>query len=156
ALAQQQWDRAEAAYARAAEQRPLAPEPLLALIQLGVRRGQVAQTQARLEGVLAAHPEHPYADGFLGELLLTRGDVGAAIPHFESAVRLNPKWTVPWVHLARYHYTGQRLAEGDEVLQKGLQASPEDLQLRLLLATSLGAQRRFDEAIGQYEAVLLK
>src|SRR5262249_40420993 len=36
ALAQQQWDKAEAAFARAAEQRPLAPEPLLALIQLGV------------------------------------------------------------------------------------------------------------------------
>jgi tetratricopeptide (TPR) repeat protein len=156
ALAQQQWDRAEAAYARAAAEHPMAPEPLLALIQLGVRRGQVAQTQARLEAVLAAHPEHLYADGFLGELLLTRGDVSAAIPHFETAVRLNPKWTIPWVHLARYHYTGQRMAEGDEALQKGLQASPEDLQLRLLLATSLGAQRRFDEAIGHYEAVLQK
>jgi tetratricopeptide (TPR) repeat protein len=156
AVAQQQWDRAEAAYARAAEQRPLAPEPLMALIQLGVRRGQVAQAQARLEAVLVAHPDHAYADGFLGELLLTRGDAASAIPHFEAAARLNPKWTIPWVHLARYHYTAKRTAEGDESLVKGLQASPEDEQLRLLLATSLGAQRRFDEAIEQYEKVLQK
>jgi len=154
ALAQQQWEKAEAAYGRAADQRPLAPEPLLALVQLGVKRGLVAQTQSRLEGVLAAHPEHPYADGFLGELLLMRGDVSAAIPHFETAARVNPKWTIPWVHLARYHYTEKRTAEGDEALLKGLQASPEDEQLRLLLATSLGVQRRFDEAIGHYETVL--
>jgi tetratricopeptide (TPR) repeat protein len=156
ALAQQLWEKAEAAYARAAEQHPMAPEPLLALVQLGVKRGQVAQTQSRLEAVLIAHPDHPYADGFLGELLLMRSDVSAAIPHLESATRLNPKWSTPWVHLARYHYTGKRTAEGDEALLKGLQASPEDEQMRLLLAVSLSAQRRFDEAIGHYETVLQK
>ncbi|OAI49822.1 hypothetical protein AYO43_00145 [Nitrospira sp. SCGC AG-212-E16] len=154
ALAQQQWEKAEAAYARAAEQRPLAPEPLLALIQLAVRRGEVVQAKARLEAVLAAYPEHPYADGFLGELFLARGDVNAAIPHFETATHVNPKWTIPWVHLARYHYTGKRVTEGDEALVKGLQASPENEQMRLLLAVSLGTQRRFDEAIGHYETVL--
>ncbi len=156
ALAQQQWEKAEAAYTRAAEQRPMAPEPLLALVQLGVKRGQVAQTQSRLEAVLAAHPDHPYADGFLGELLLMRGDVSAAIPHFETAARLNPKWSTPWVHLARYHYIGKRAAEGDEALLKGLQASPENEQMRLLLAVSLSAQRRFDEAVGHYETILKK
>jgi tetratricopeptide (TPR) repeat protein len=156
ALAQQQWDKAEAAYARAAAQRPLAPEPLLALVQLDVRRGRMAEAQTRLKAVLAAHPEHPYADGFLGELLLSRADAAAAIPHFEAAVRLNPRWATPWVHLARNHYAAKRTAEGDAVLLKGLEASPDNEQLRLLLAVSLSAQRRFDEAIGQYEAVLQK
>mgnify|MGYP003694541973 CR=1 FL=1 len=56
AVEQQQWEKAEAAYVRAAEQRPMAPEPLLALVQLGMKRGQVAEAQSRLEGVLAAHP----------------------------------------------------------------------------------------------------
>jgi tetratricopeptide (TPR) repeat protein len=154
ALAQQQWDKAETAYAKAATQRPLAPEPLLALVQLGVRRGQVAAAQARLEAVLAAYPEHPYADGFLGELLLMKGDATAAASHFEAATRLNPRWSTPWVHLARSHYAAKRTAEGDEILRKGLQASPKNEQLRLLLAVSLTAQRRFDEAIGHYEAVL--
>ncbi len=154
AVAQQQWDKAEAAYTRAAEQRPLAPEPLLALVQLGVGRGQVPQTQARLEAVLVKYPEHPYADGFLGELLLMKGDPGAAIPHFENAARLNPKWSTPWVHLARYHYAGKRQADGDAALVKGLEASPEHEQLRVLLAVSLSGQRRDDEAIEQYNIVL--
>ena len=39
------------------------------------------------------------------------------------------------------------------LLLKGLQASPENEQMRLLLAVSLGTQRRFDEAIGHYEIV---
>jgi tetratricopeptide (TPR) repeat protein len=123
ALAQQQWDKAEAAYTRAAEQRPQAPEPLLALVQLGVGRGQVPHTQARLEAVLVKYPEHPYADGFLGELLLMKGVPAAAIPHFEKAARLNPKWSTPWVHLARYHYAGKRQLDGDAALVKGLQAN---------------------------------
>ncbi|MGA6828428.1 tetratricopeptide repeat protein [Nitrospira sp. NS4] len=154
AVAQQQWERAEAAYVRAAEQRPLAPEPLLALVQLGMNRGQAAQTQARLEALLAAHPGHPYADGFLGEVLLVKGDPSAAMSHFEAAARLNPTWATPWVHLARSHYAAKRMAEGDTVLLKGVEAGAENEQLRLLLATSLGAQRRYEEAIGQYEAVL--
>ena len=154
ALAQQQWEKAEAAFSRAAAQRPLAPEPLLALVQLGIKRGQVPQVQSRLETLLAAHPDHPFADGFLGELLLTRGDTAAAIPHFEAAARLNPKWSTPWVHLARHHYAGKHLTEGDEALLKGLQGSPDNEQMRLLLAVSLEAQRRFDEAIAQYETVL--
>lgn len=154
AVGQRQWDKAEAAYTRAAEQRPLAPEPLLALVQLGVQRGQVLQTQARLEAVLVKYPEHPYADGFLGELLLMKGDPAAAIPHFEKAVGLNPKWSTPWVHLARYHYARKRQADGDAALVKGLQASPDHEQLRLLLAVSLSEQRRYGEAIEQYEIVL--
>ncbi|MCE9536561.1 MAG: tetratricopeptide repeat protein, partial [Nitrospirae bacterium] len=154
AMAQQQWDKADAAYSRAAEQRPLAPEPLLALVQLGIKRGQAAQVQSRLETLLAAHPDHPFADGFLGELLLTRGDTASAIAHFEAAARLNPRWSTPWVHLARHHYAGKHLTEGDEALRKGLQGSPDNEQMRLLLAVSLDAQRRFDEAILHYETVL--
>ncbi len=154
ALAQQQWDQADRAYSRAAAQRPLAPEPLLALVQLDMRRGQLAEAKTRLESIVAASPEHPYAAGFLGELLLTKGEQAAAVARFETATRVNPKWTTPWVHLAQIHYTQKRIAEGDAALRQGLQASPENEQLRLLLAVSLTAQHRHDEAITHYEAVL--
>jgi tetratricopeptide (TPR) repeat protein len=156
ALAQQQWDKAEAAFTRAAELRPLAPEPLLALVQLGIRRGQLPQTQARLEAVVAKYPEHPFAAGFLGELLVMKGDPASAVPYFETAVRINPTWSTPWVHLAQQNYRERQKAEGDAALLKGLQANPDYEQLRLLLAVSLSSQRRFDEAISQYEIVLEK
>lgn len=156
ALAQQQWEKAEAAYARAAEQHPLAPEPLLALVQLEMRRGQPAQAQGLLEAVLARSPEHPFAAGFLGELLLMKGDSASAIPHFETAARLNPKWVTPWMHMAQYRYSQKQMDVGDAALQKGLEANPDNEQMRLLLAVSLSAQRKYDAAIGQYETVLQK
>jgi len=154
AVAQQQWDKADAAYRRAATQQPQAAEPLLALVQLGVRRGQVQQTQATLEALVAEQPTHPYAAGFLGEVLLMKGDAAAAMPQFEAATKLNPKWTTPWIHLARHSYAKQQAEAGDSALTKALEASPDNEQLRLMLAASLDARDRVDEAIAQYESVL--
>ena len=154
AVTQQQWDKADAAYRRAITQQPQAAEPLLALVQLGVRRGQTQQTQATLETLVAEQPTHPYAAGFLGEVLLMKGNSAAAIPQFELATTLNPKWTTPWIHLARYSYAKQQVEAGDTLLKKALEASPDNEQLRLMLAASLEARDRVDEAIVQYESVL--
>ncbi|MBX3327284.1 MAG: tetratricopeptide repeat protein, partial [Nitrospira sp.] len=154
ALVQQRWDTAEAAYRRAAERQPSAAEPLLALVQMDMRRGRLAPAQSRLEQLLAKSSNHPYANGLLGELLLTKGESTAAMTHFETATRLNPKWTTPWIHLARTHYAQKRAAEGDAVLRKGVENNPESEQLRLLLAMSLATQGHYDDAINQYEAVL--
>ncbi len=154
AVAQQQWAKAEAAYRRAIAQQPQAPEPLLALVQLGVQRGQMQQTQTTLETLVAEQPTHPYAAGFLGEVLLMKGDVVAAMPQFEAATKLNPKWTTPWIHLAKRSYETQQVDAGDATLKKALEANPDNEQLRLMLATSLDSRDRVDEAILQYETVL--
>jgi tetratricopeptide (TPR) repeat protein len=154
AAAQQQWDKAEAAYRRAVAAQPQAAEPLLALVQLGVQRGQMQQAQTTLETLVAEQPTHPYAAGFLGEVLLMKGDAAAALLQFETATKLNPKWTTPWVHLAQHHYTNRQREAGDVTLMKGLEASPDNEQLRLMLAASLETRERIDEAIAQYETVL--
>lgn len=154
ASAQQQWDTAEAAYQRAAERRPSAPEPLVALVQMDMRRGRLASAQTRLEQLVAKSPDHPYADGLLGELLLTKGEPAAALPHFDAATRRNPKWTTPWIHLARIRYAEKQIEEGDKTLRRGLELDSDNEQMRLMLAISLAAQRRYDESIGQYELAL--
>lgn len=154
AAAQQQWDQADAAYRRAIERAPQAAEPLLALIQLGVRRGQTQQIQRTLETLVAEQPTHPFAEGFLGEMLLTSGDAASAKPHFEAATRLNPKWVTPWMHLARDYYVKQQADAGDAVLGQALTQIPENEQLRLMLATSLEGRARVGEAAAQYEAIL--
>ncbi len=154
AAAQQQWDQADVAYRRAIAQAPEAAEPLLALVQLGVRRGQTQQIQRTLETLVAERPTHPFAEGFLGEMLLTSGDAASAKPHFEVATRLNPKWVTPWMHLARDYYLKQHADAGDAVLTQALGQNPENEQLRLMLATSLEGRARVGEAIAQYEAIL--
>jgi tetratricopeptide (TPR) repeat protein len=154
ALAQQQWDIAEASYRRAAERRPSAAEPLLALVQMDMRRGKLMSAQTRLEQLLAHSPDHPYASGLLGELLMTKGETATAVSHFNTATRLNPKWITPWIHLARIRYGQKQMEEGDTALRRGLELNPDNEQMRLMFAISLAAQRHYDEAIGQYELVL--
>lgn len=154
AFIQQQWDAAEAAYSKAAQLQPMAAEPILALVRLEMRRGRMLQAQDRLEKVIKTIPDHPYAEGLLGELLLTKGEGAIAMPHLEAATRINPKWTTPWANLARLRYAQKFMTEGDGVLRDGLASSPENEQLRLMLAVSLTAQHQYDEAITQYEMVL--
>jgi len=154
AAAQQQWDQAEAAFNRALVQQPLAAEPLLALVQLGVQRGALQQIQARLEAIAAEQPSHPYAAGFLGEVLLMKGEAESAMGKFETATRLNPSWTTPWVHLAQFRYGKQDMPAGDAALTKALEASPNNEQLRVMLAASLEGRGLIDEAMGQYDLAL--
>lgn len=154
AAAQQQWDQAEAAFNRALIQQPLAAEPLLALVRLGVQRGAMQQIQTRLETIVAEQPGHPYAAGFLGEVLLMKGETEAAMGRFETATQLNPSWTTPWVHLAQFRYAKRDMAAGDAALKKALEASPDNEQLRVMLATSLEGRDLTNEAMAQYELAL--
>jgi tetratricopeptide (TPR) repeat protein len=153
--AQQQWDKAIAAYERVLTQIPNAPEPLLALIQIDRAQGNVARAQVRLERLLA-DDQHPYAHGFLGELLWSKGDRDGATAHFLSATRINPQWSMPWFHLATIRLVEKREADAQTLLKEGLRANPNSTELRLLLATSLTETGAVDEAIKEYESLIKK
>ena len=151
--AQQQWEKATAAYEKALAAAPEAPEPLLALVQLDRAQGNDARARARLEKVLA-NDRHPYAHGLLGELLLAKGDKVGATDHLLSATRENPQWSMPWFHLATIRITEKRGAEAQAFLREGLRANPQSGELRLLLATNLTEAGLVDEAISEYETIL--
>ena len=153
--AQQEWDKARAAYERALAAAADSPEPLLALIQLDRAQGQTARAQARLE-TLIAEGHHPYAHGFLGELLLATGDIASANAQFISATKINPQWSMPWLHRAIILISEKRRAEAQAVLTEGLQSNPDSGELRMLLATTLTETGEIDEAITQYETILTK
>src|SRR5262245_48023931 len=89
--AQQQWDKAISAYERVLAKVPNAPEPLVAVLQIDRAQGRQDRAQLRLERLLA-DDRHPYAHGFLGELLLSKGDMNGAAAHLASATRNNAQW----------------------------------------------------------------
>jgi tetratricopeptide (TPR) repeat protein len=151
--AKQQWDKAIAAYERAHAAAPDAPEPLFALLRIDQAQGRQDRAQARLEHALQ-NDNHPYAHGFLGELLLQKGDTVAANAHFTSATRVNPKWSVPWVHLAMLRFAEKRPSEAQVILTKGLVENPGSQELRMLLATTLTEIGDIDGAMKEYEAIL--
>lgn len=151
--AQQQWDRAIAAYERVLTAAPSAPEPLLALLQIDRAQGNLDRAEARLNRLLA-DARHPYAHGFLGEVLLSKGDKAGADAHFASATQINPQWSMPWFHLATIRIAEKRQADAQTLLTEGLRANPASGELRLLLATSLTETGAIDAAIREYETLL--
>ncbi|BCA57133.1 conserved exported protein of unknown function [Nitrospira sp. KM1] len=152
-LAKKEWDLATASYERALNAAPNAPEPLLALLQLDQALNQRERSRARLERLLQ-NPNHPYAHGFLGELLLQQGDRAAADEHFQAATKANPKWTIPWIHLATLRFTDKRHQDAQTVIRSGLKENPNSQELHMLLATTLTEVGEVDEAMKEYEIIL--
>ncbi len=152
--ARQEWEKARAAYERAAAASPDAPEPLVALVRLDTRRGKAAQAQGRLERILAQNPKHPYAQGLLGELALLQGDAAGAEVRFQQATQIKPDWATPWLNWATLKLSQKKPDEARRILTAGIQANPRNEELRLLLASSLSESGQVEPAIQEYEAIL--
>jgi tetratricopeptide (TPR) repeat protein len=152
--ARQEWEKARAAYERAAAASPEAPEPLVALVRLEIRQGKLPQAQSRLERVLAQHPKHPYALGLLGEVALLQGDAAGAKARFQQATRIKPDWATPWLTWATLELSEQQPVEARRILLAGLAANPRNEELRLLLASSLSEAGQVEPAIQEYETIL--
>jgi tetratricopeptide (TPR) repeat protein len=151
--AKKEWDQAITAYERALAAAPRAPEPLIALVQIDQMLGRGEKAQARLE-TAAEDDGHPYAHGFLGELLMQKHDAAGANEHFLAATRINPKWSMPWLHLATLRLAEKRLSDAQTVLRKGLVENPDGQELRMVLATTLTEAGEVDEAMKEYETIL--
>lgn len=149
-----QWDKAIAAFERAAAQNPDAPEPTFALVRIDTRQGKLAQAQNRLANLIAKNPRHQFAHGLLGEILILKGDPAGAEAEFRLATGLKPEWSTPWVNWVTLKLSQRKGEEANEILQHGLQVNPKNEELRLLYASHLGDRGQFDLAITEYETIL--
>ena len=95
--AQQQFDKAGAAYERATALAPNDPDPLLSLVKLDVAQGHADRAKTRLDALLATRPDHLFGHGLLGEVLALSGHPQEADVQFQEASRVNPKWIAPWL-----------------------------------------------------------
>jgi tetratricopeptide (TPR) repeat protein len=154
--ARREWDLARKAFERAAAAQPDRPAPLYALVRLDIAQGKSAQAQARLEALLARQPDHPYAHGMLGELLLLRRDEAAAEREFREATRLNKQWQTPWVDWAGMKLARRQYEPAIVILREALAANSRAEELRVLLATALTERHQVDEAMKEYETILLQ
>ncbi len=152
--AQRRLNDAMNAYERAAALAPNEPEPLLSLVKLEVAQGHKVRSQARLETLLAARPDHPFAHGLLGEVLSVSGAHEEAMLHYDEASRLNPKWITPWLNWATLSLSRKKPDVAVQVLHEGLKANPDSEELYMLLASAHFEQGQIDLAMAAYETTL--
>lgn len=152
--AQRRLNDAMNAYDRATALVPNEPEPLLSLVKLEMVQGHRTQSQARLETLLTAHPDHLFGHGLLGEVLSISGAYEAAVLHYREAARLNPKWITPWLNWATLSLSRKKPDVAVQVLQDGLKANPDSEELHMLLASAHSEQGQIDPAMAAYETTL--
>ena len=153
-MAQQKWEKAEQAFEAAFNIRPEEPAPLFGLIQAAAKQQKLDRAQDRLTGILADQPQHPYAHGLLGELLVLRGKLQQAQQEFKTAVQVKSDWPVPWIDQASLLIKSDRTLEAIPWLQDGFQANPQSAELGILLGSLLEKSKDINAAIRTYEAVL--
>lgn len=151
---QKDFARAIAAYERAVIMAADAQEPLVAVVQLDLHNKQPERARRRLEAIIAAHPNHPYAHGLMGEVLSLIGRQDSARGHFNEATRINPTWVTPWLDSATLSLSQGQADSAIRTLKEGLAANPSSEELHMLLASVLASQGQVDEAIMAYDAVL--
>lgn len=152
--AQRRFEDASRAYERAMSAAPGESEPLVSFVRLAVAQGHAAHAMARLESLLTVSPEHPIAHGLLGEVFAIMGRSSAAESQFREAVRLNPRWTTPWLEWAGLWRSQKKPDSAVQILKDGLQANPESEELQMLIAAVYSEGNHIDAAIASYEAVL--
>jgi len=152
--AQQQFDKAGAAYERATTLAPNDPNTLLSLVKLDVAQGHADRAKTRLDALLATQPDHLFGHGLLGEVLVRTGHPQEADAQFREASRVNPKWITPWLDWGGLWLAQKQPDQAVQVIQAGLKANPESEELHMLLASAYSTQGQIDPAIAAYEGAL--
>jgi tetratricopeptide (TPR) repeat protein len=152
--AQQQFDKAGAAYERATTLAPNDPDPLLSLVKLDVAQGHADRAKTRLDALLATRPDHLFGHGLLGEVLALSGHPQEADVQFREASRVNPKWIAPWLGWGGLWLAQKQPGQAVQVIQAGLKANPGSEELHMLLASAYSGQGQIDNAITAYDGAL--
>ena len=150
----QNWDEAEACFARALREMPHLTRAAVNLAQVLVEQEKLVEA----EKVLRDHPlpnfEAADLHNSLGVRFARIGD-DQAVAHFDKAVQLNP-------NLGQAHFNlGLAMKERGDLeaslyyLSRAGQLLPDNYEVHLELAAALRAVDRFEEAIAHYQAALI-
>lgn len=131
---------------------PSAMDPLAALARLELGRGHGAQALALVSRAIERMPANAETHELLGELYIAQKDNPHALGALRDAVRLAPKWWLPYRNLALTELAEKDSAGALAAYEAGVKATGEPA-LVVGLAEAYVQQGRFDDAVRQYEVL---
>lgn len=134
----------------------IAAAPVLIALTLltRVQCGYWRNTRTLFEHTLAITTDNALANQCLGNALLIDGEIDAAIPHLEEAIRLAPDFPDAHNNLGTALGSKGRIEEAIQHFRLALAQVPDAPETHFNLAFALGNNGRFDEAIPEYEEAL--
>jgi DNA-binding winged helix-turn-helix (wHTH) protein/tetratricopeptide (TPR) repeat protein len=135
----------DSAAARALALQPDQPDARLALALKRPFYRRWFEAEADLRAILRDYPDHWYANGQLGLLLMDVGRATDALPYRERVIAIDPKIPVAWTFLALARLHANRLHEADDALDRAFAVWPNHPALwmaryRVLLETARPAE----------------
>ena len=122
---------------------------------LTLRRNADYRSEIALWGDTAAkRPANAGAHASLGAALADAGRMAAAVPEYETALRLRPNFLNARNNLGSALISLGRAGEAIQQLEESLRQDSDDAQAHLNLGVALDTLKRTSEAIPHYEAAL--
>ncbi len=119
------------------------------------RLGRLDEAVAHYQAALAINDSYLDSHNNLGAIFYARRDYAGAKRHLKKVVEQDPSFALAWVNLALVSSETGNDAEAIEFSQRALELDPAQLNCRRILARALIHQRRFEEAIGQLQTLLV-
>src|SRR5687768_17578103 len=137
-------DKADAAYARAAE---LAPDNAEYQFMLGSSLARAEKTTEALAAFRRAaelNPKHAKTALMVGVMLADTGDEDGALEWFAKAAKLDPKYALAHGNIGQIHQNRGHTKEALAAFQRAVEARPDDWRFRSKLV-------QLHQALGQIE-----
>jgi len=116
--------------------------------------GDLARAEASCRKALALNPKNADALCNLGTILAMKGQVDQAIEHYRAALESAPDLFEAHYSLGVQFMNMDRAAEAIESLQEAVRLQPQNVPCRYYLGLALEGQRKFEQALAQYECIL--
>lgn len=135
----------------AAPDDPISERAIIAYIPAMKALGRVDDATKYLDGLGLANP---MALTVLADAHAGRGRLDVAAATVQKALDRAPARAEPYILRARLYITENQRIPAADILQRGIAATPADLQMPMMLADLFSQMGRIPEAIALYENVL--
>jgi Flp pilus assembly protein TadD len=132
------------------------PDKVRGHVNLGMarqREGRLDEAATHFRRALDIEPRGSAALTNLGNVLRRQGRATEAESLYRRAIERDPRAAEPWINLGNLAVDRADLGEAETCFRRALVLAPEDPAARYNLAKALEGQRRFVEAIAEYEAL---
>lgn len=134
-------------FQRMLDQQPEATQPRLMAAMTLLKQKRIDEAVAEVERVLQRDGRSGLAYNILGSARMVQGEVDAAMTAFEKATELNPGLVDAHLKKGFFHASRGNLARAEDELSTALNAAPQILDTRLLLAAHYLRQKNYPAAV---------
>src|SRR5437667_7597582 len=151
---QQDWQSAFNNYLKAVELNPSHMEAKAKLGRLYVFSGAVNEAENIANEILAKQPDHPGGRFLKAAVMTRRGEVTNAIQEASQVVAADATQADAVSLLGGLYSRQGEDAKAEEILEKGVKASPKNIPLRMDLASVLLKRKEVNKAEQVYKDVV--